>query len=222
MARIGNFARDINLIVSRHLSVEARQKMVAKEARRILAEAQEKNKAVLGEVPPHKRVVDGNVGAPLESVNVEHGHITFEFDLRMQALRWIGEQLVVNSPFRSGRFRDSIIVVADGVEVEPDDSGKLPPAKEYVFVSTVPYARKIERGLSSQAPEGVFEVVADLAKRRFGNIANIRYTMFGITQGGTMLEEWASYHSSKEEGAKKQQRQYDKDIRNPAVFVKMW
>jgi hypothetical protein len=220
--RIGNFSRDIGLIVDRHLSVEARQKIVAKKAREILAEAEAKNRAVLGETPPHKQIVDGRLGAPLESVNVEHGHITFEFDFTLECLRWIGEQLIINSPVRTGRFRDSIIMLADGVEIDPGEFKTVPRAQEYVFVSTVPYARKIERGLSDQAPEGVFEVVADLAKRRFGNIASIKYTLYGITQGNTMLEEWAIGHSSKEEGIRKQQRQYDKDVRNPAVVVKLY
>jgi hypothetical protein len=221
MARIGNFARDIDLIVSRHLSVEARQKIVADKAREILANAQAANRAVLGETPAHKQIVDGKVGAALESVNVNGGHITFEFSLARPMLEWIMTTLHKNSPLKTGRYRDSIIILADGVEIDAETIASSQIAAEYVFISTVPYARKIERGLSKQAPEGVFEVTADMAKRRFGNIANIRYTMRGITGGGTMLERWAVGHSSKEFGAKKQQRQYDKDVRNPSVVVKM-
>jgi hypothetical protein len=221
MPRIGNFSRDISLIVDRHLSVEARQKIVATKAREILAEVEAKNRAVLGETPPHKQVVDGNIGAPLESVNVEHGHITFEFSLARPMLEWIMTTLNKNSPFKTGRYRDSTIILADGVEIDADAISSSPIAAEYVFISTVPYARKIERGLSKQAPEGVFEVTADMAKRRFGNIANIRYTMRGITGGGTMLERWAVGHSAGEPTPRKQQRQYDKDVRNPAVVVVM-
>jgi hypothetical protein len=49
-------------------------------------------------------------------------------------------------------------------------------ASRYEFVSTVPYARKIERGLSPQAPDGVYQVVAVLAQKRFGNVARIRFS----------------------------------------------
>ena len=48
-------------------------------------------------------------------------------------------------------------------------------ADEYVFINTVPYARKIERGSSSQAPDGVYQAVAMLARDRFGNVARITY-----------------------------------------------
>jgi len=174
MARVSVFSREIDLIVSRQLSPEAQQRKAAQYARKVLAEAQQTNKRALGIVPPHKQFVDGKVGAALESVNTDHGRIVFTFELAHEMLRWIGEQLVINSPVLTGRYRDSHVLLADGVEVDAD--GKIPEAQTFAFVSTVPYARKIERGLSDQAPDGVYEVVAVLAQRRFGNIARIRFT----------------------------------------------
>ena len=54
-------------------------------------------------------------------------------------------------------------------------------AEEYVFINTQPYARKIEgtggRRMAPQAPDGVYQAVATLAQRRFGNIARITFSL---------------------------------------------
>lgn len=174
MARIGNFERDIQLVLSNTISREARQRLAAKSARKILADAQEKNKRALGAVPPHRQFVDGKAGVALETVNPDRGTIVFQFELVDELLQWIGEQLVINSPVLTGRYRDSHVLLADGVEVEI--GGQIPQAERYSFVNILPYARKIERGQSDQSPDGVYEVVAALAQRRFGNIARIKFS----------------------------------------------
>ena len=225
MARIGNFTREVKLWVSENMSPAARQKLAATMARKLLSEAQTQNKKVLGKVPPHTQVVDGRIGAPLESVNPDRGRIIFEFELVMDLLSWIGEQLVLHSPVgeapedpHPGLYRRSHKLLADGVEIDPE--GRIPPAEEYTFVNIQPYARKIERGHSSQAPEGVYEVVADLARRRFGNIAKIRYTLIGISDSGaSSLWDWAAANASRAEGAAKQRGQYEKNIRQPAIRI---
>lgn len=214
MSRIGTFAKDIRLFTDKNLSVEARQKLVAKAARGILARAQEENFKALGRSTDHETFVDGRHNARLESVNLDHGKIVFTFDLFEPALAWIGEQLVQASPVLTGRYQRSHIMLADGIEVDPD--GEIPNAEEYVFVNTVAYARKIEGGLSDQAPDGVYEEIAKAAAARFGNIANVRYTLRNISGGGTHLEQWASKHSA---GARKPRRQFEKDTRNPAIAV---
>lgn len=205
MARIGNFARDVKLIVDKHLSPQARQKFAAAEARRILSDVQASNARVFGEAPQHTTIVDGKIGAPLESVNPEHGKIVFEFQLMGHVLEWIGEQLVLHSPVLTGRYRDSHVMLADGVEVDVDAGAKAPAAESYTFVNTRPYARKIERGLSDQAPDGVFEVVADMARRRFGNIANIKFTYVAL---------YVPASRSKSE------RSAERESRNPAIVVR--
>lgn len=230
MARISAFSREIDLIVSRHLSPEARQQHVGKAARKILKEAQATNRRVLGVVPPHKQFVDGREGAPLESVNADHGHIVFQFELIGEALRWVGEQLVIHSPVGTppedphpGLYQQSHVLLADGVEVEPEAGMNIPPAEEYKFVSLVPYARKIERGQSDQAPDGVYEVVAAMAQRRFGNIAKFRFTHTEIAGGakGGMLFAWAERNAAKVSGsAAKRRQQFIKNVRQPSIVVR--
>ncbi len=189
--RVETFDRDIELILSNDLSPKARSERLAEFARQELAAAEAKNSRALGYVPPHETFVDGRQGAPVETVKAD-GTVIFEFSLIETALAVIAEMLIIASPVLTGQFRSSIALFADGDEVEP---GKVPPnASEFVFLSTVPYARKIERGLSQQAPDGVFQVVANLASRRFGNIARVRFGYRSLPSGA--IGNWAQTNSA--------------------------
>lgn len=165
--------RDIVAFVKEGLSPQAEAQARGAIARGILAEAQEQNRKAIGVVPHHETFVDGRRDAPLESVNPD-GIIVFEFNLLLDIFAWVGEQLVLHSPVLSGRYRNSHLFLADGVPIDP--GGAVPPAEEYVFVNSTVYARKIERGDSDQAPDGVYEGVAALAAERFGNMARVRFT----------------------------------------------
>jgi hypothetical protein len=202
MARIGNFEKDIQLVLSNTISREARQRLAATTARKILSDAQDKNSRALGVVPPHRQFVDGKAGVALETVDPDRGTIVFQFELVDELLRWIGEQLVTHSPFLTGQYTRSHVMLADGVEVDPD--GHIAPAETYLFVNIAPYARKIERGESDQAPDGVYEVVAALAQRRFGNIARVRFTYRALS---TPVER------------SREARAAERNSRNPAIVV---
>jgi hypothetical protein len=58
-----------------------------------------------------------------------------------------------------GLYKRSHVLIADGVAV---DDGKIPPLAKTsdVRFNIQPYARKIERGLSPQRPDGVYQAVA--------------------------------------------------------------
>lgn len=178
--RVPAISRDIELMIVDTLSPEAQSTFLVEFAREKLEQAQSENRAALGRVPDHQTFVDGQRRDDLESVR-PNGVIAFEFELLEQLLAWIGEQLVLHSPVLSGKYANSHVVFVDGVEAAP---GSVPmDGEEWAFINTVPYARKIERGLSPQAPDGVYEAVAAIASRRFGNIARIRYTFRSITGG---------------------------------------
>lgn len=158
------------------LSPEAKSRAFAAFARQGLEAEQAKQRAFSGRELPFEQYVDGRQGAPLESVR-PNGVIMFEFELVLDVLRWIGDMLVQNSPVLTGRYQDSHVMFADGVQVDIDTApGMVPPAQEYVFLNVQPYARLIELGWSDQTPDGVYQGVASMAQRRFGNVAKIRFT----------------------------------------------
>lgn len=148
-------------------------------ARSKLSEAEAVNKSVLGHVPPHKTFVDGTEGATEDRVKPDGGVVMYEFELVSDTLVWIGDQLREHSPVGSGPdkhaglYKDSHILYADGSEVP--EGADVPQAGEYVFISALPYSRKLEHGSSPQAPDGVYQAVASLAKSRFGNVASIEF-----------------------------------------------
>lgn len=152
-------------------------------AHEAIEEAKEINRSVLGRVPPFEMFVDGSKSASLASAKAS-STIVVEFKLITEALIWIAEQLEKFSPVRTGRYQRSHVLLADGSEVEV--AAQIPFASQYVFINTMPYARKIERGSSSEAPNGVYQAVAALARGRFGNLARITYG-FRTVIGGSMI-----------------------------------
>lgn len=194
---------DISSLVYSSLSPESQREAIADLARQALKDAEQVNRRVLGHAPEHKTFVDGRKEAPLESVKPD-GLIVFEFNLITDLLAWIAEQLETHSPIRTGAFAKSHKLFADGVEADPANP---PPAEEYVFMSLLPYAESLEHGHSKQDPNGIYEVVATLAQRRFGNQAVVRFmyrTPFGMTLSGL---------------AGSARRQPHKDAHQPAITV---
>lgn len=178
--RVEPIDKDIDLIIRKDLSPEALSATLAQFAFEEIEEAKEINRRSIGVVPPYTVWVDGKKGAPLASVKPD-GIIIAEFELVQELLSWIHEQLQKHSPVKSGLYARSHELFADGVQVEnPNDA---PQADEYVFLNTQRYARKIERGASAMAPQGVFQVVAKLAQGKFGNVARTTFTFRTVISG---------------------------------------
>lgn len=164
--------RDIQFLINEELSPAAQSKALARFAREELEKAQGVNERALGRRPDHETFVDGAKTELVERVRPD-GTIVFEFELLDDLFGYIDLQLVVHSPTKSGRYSRSHVLLADGVAVDPERP--TPDASRFVYVNTQPYSRKIERGQSKQAPDGVYQVVAAIANRRFGNIASIKF-----------------------------------------------
>lgn len=214
--KIDPIDRDVSLIISDLLSPEAQSKVLAQAAADQRDEALAINTRALGHAPAYDTFVDGRKGADLSTIK-PNGVAVFEFELLDDVFGWIDLQLITHSPVKSGRYRKSHVFMADGVEVDPQ-SAKIPEAREYVYVSTVPYARKIERGLSPQAPEGVYQAVAVLAAKRFGNIARIKFgfrtPLFGA------VDQWARTTSLTRRGRRMTTNQRAEWLRRqPAIII---
>lgn len=192
--KISPIRKDFQVILSEELSPRGRSLALAGFARGELIKAQEQNRKALGRVPEHETYVDGRKGAALESVRPERGLIVFEFDLQEDAFIWIHQMLVKHSPLgpgKDGHYRDSHLFLVDGHEADPTQPQLI--ENEAVFVNHKAYARKIEgdkragrKPISRQAPDGVYQVIADMAKRRFGNSLSIRFGYRSLlTKAGT-------------------------------------
>jgi hypothetical protein len=144
-------------------------RLTANLARRKLAEIEP------GQGPPQQTFVDGREGAALDSVRTG-GQIRFVWADLGPILDWIWEELVTRSPVGPERgaphYRDVHWLVIDGERVEVPEAGeaaRISGRSICTFVNARPYSRKIEYGLSLQAPDGVYELVALEAQQRFPN-----------------------------------------------------
>ena len=172
----------INVLINELLSPKAQSLLLASVAKTARNEAIAINRRALGRDPKYDTYVDGRIGAQLELVK-PNGQIIFEFQLLLDVFGWIGQQLVERSPVGDPpiHYFQNHLFFADGIQVMPGE--KVPLASRYEFVNAVPYSRKIERGLSPQAPDGVYHVVAVMAQKKFGNIAKVRFTYRSIAGG---------------------------------------
>ncbi|ETR75066.1 hypothetical protein X566_20125 [Afipia sp. P52-10] len=172
--RIEPIDRDIQFLINEELSPAGRSAALAQYAREQFQEAQAINRRALGRTPDHETFVDGARTEAVERVRPD-GTVVFEFELLDDLFGYIDLLLITHSPRKSGRYQRSHVLLADGAAIDPD-ADELPKASEFVVINTQPYARKIERGQSAQAPDGVYQVVAALAARRFGNMASIKFS----------------------------------------------
>lgn len=197
--------------------------MLAQFAREKLAEGEAINQSAIGYVPAHKTFVDGSEGRQEESVNPDGGVIVYEFELISEVLQWISITLEESSPVGSGSdphpglYAHSHALFADGTLVDPNSPP--PTAAEFVFMNSQPYARKIEKGFSNQFPDGVYQVVATLARNKFGNIAKISFEYRSL-QGGA-IGAWAATTTMSHKGHAVAKTRSDWLTRQPCIVVKV-
>lgn len=152
-------------------------------ARRVLAEEQAR-----GFDRNPRVIVDRRFDAPIESVK-PFGRIEFVQRVDIgEVVEWIWKRLLERSPVLTGRYQDSHIVMINGVQV-PDiraiglEQRGYQPGDRIQFVNTQPYARKIEKGHSVKAPNGVYRTVFAAARRRYGRNLFIDYKFVKLNLG---------------------------------------
>lgn len=156
----------------------ARAQHFAAQARQVATEIQRNNDIAVGARVPREQLVDGRANAPLESVK-PGGQVVFLWQFYREIVREL--MTVVNSlaPVKTGRYRASFVIEADGVEVSSPDA--VSTAREVVVYNRQPYARRLEPTwgsprLSRMAPNGIMEVAEQRVRRRFGGVAAIKFS----------------------------------------------
>lgn len=161
-------AIDIHALIDNELSPKAQSRALADFAREQLGEAENVNATALGFVPAHHVQVDGANDVSEDGVKPD-GLIVYTFDLHADALIWIIDELRLFAPILSGRFKQSFELFVDGLLADLEQ--EIPEGRQFIFMSSLAYAGKIEgenkAPESDQAPDGVFEAVAALARLRF-------------------------------------------------------
>lgn len=170
---------EVDFAIESWTGPQAVSNLLAQAAREILGEVDARNMLALGHAITFRTLVDGAVSEAIERVRPD-GVIDRVYDVMPLVLMQLGEMLWQHSPVKTGRYRASHRLLADGEEIAEVTAGwSLPhlPAgiNEFVFVPTVPYARPIEGGWSKQAPDGVYQVVAAMGAQSFSGFARISF-----------------------------------------------
>jgi hypothetical protein len=174
--------QDFQTILIDDLGPKAVSAAIAQLAREAIAEAESINAAALGEPVTYQTTVDGRIGDDFDKVSPD-GVIVATFDVKTEALSWIEQQLVAHSPVRTGHYQKSHRVLVDGAITS---IGAIAvDVTRVVFAPLASYAPEIEPhdgkdGESRKAPDGVYQVVAALARQRFGNVADISFAWLSI------------------------------------------
>jgi hypothetical protein len=217
----GLFARQVQL-VSEQVG-ELRRQALIQLANQSFAAADRQNTEILGRSPDFQTIVDGQAGASPDRVKLG-GTIVYLFKLGSATLQEAVDDafrmLAELSPVQTGRFQNSFRLFVNGVEqnlVAGGEALELRDDDEIQITNLQPYARKIERGWSSQAPNGIFEVVAAGLKSRYAstlriNFAYDRYPGFEVGAG----RRGAALNSHSREG----RADFDRAGRYPTIYLR--
>lgn len=165
MASPHSVARNIRLFRDQALSPAAQSAYLARVAINARDTAVRR-----GDAPPHWTTnVDGRQGAPESSVRPD-GFILYRFNVMGLAAKAALQLCKERSPVRSGRYRDSWVVVVEG-KPWSGDVADVPDGKPVMIVNPQPYARKIDTGaMKMSVPPGIVEAVRQSIQRKFPTV----------------------------------------------------
>lgn len=187
--------------------------LVARDIERIDA----RNAAAIGVRIPRETFVDGVATNDLTRAG-EHSEIVTRWRVEVGVVEWIWEAVHSAGRVKSGAYRASALLYADGREVATP--GETIGAREVLILPTVPYARKIERGLKGYGPGKVYEAIAQAARARFANAARVKFTFAEPEGAAPGLDHWAAAHARRVVAHPgRAAAQHAKNRRQPAILV---
>ncbi|MFT8481371.1 hypothetical protein [Gluconobacter oxydans] len=166
MASPRSVARNIRLFRDQALSPAAQSARLAAVAIKARDQAVRS-----GDAPPHwVTIVDGRQGTPESSVQPD-GFILYKFNVMGLAAQAALQLCKDRSPVRSGRYRDSWMVVVDG-RPWTEEVADIPEGVSVMIVNPQPYARKIDTGAmkNMSVPPGIVDAVRKLVQRKFPTV----------------------------------------------------
>lgn len=164
--------------VSRQFSIAIDQVKGDVRAAHVALAKREHNKVMRADPRPvtFTRVVDGRKDAAEETVSVG-GIIVYHYPRLSEVVAFAMQALFDASPVDSGEYRKAHTLFVNGRPAP--NLLAWSPGDEIAISNPLPYVRKIEMGLMTMRVPGtdhVYERASNIVKRRFGNVAMIRFT----------------------------------------------
>lgn len=182
-ARLQSYDRDIELILE-GLSTTERRALIKEAADETFGAARRQNEQALGYRPPEKLTTDNVRNKQPEDMKLG-GYSSLEFEVGSDILVFAAELAKRISP-RSGSNRkaknrtyaENHLVIVDGEVIPPPYD--RPDFETAIIANLLPYTRKIERGLSKQRPNGVYEALLyPEVNRRYGGLYDVEFIYIG-------------------------------------------
>lgn len=130
-----------------------------------------------------RQYVDGVEGAPFEAVR-GNGVIVVDYQRLDIVAQFAMETLFDLSPVDSGDYRKAHTLFVDDTAVTNLKDWEV--GQEVSIANFLPYSRKIELGVMKMRVPGtdhVYQQAEQIVRRRFGNIADIRFTYRAVVSG---------------------------------------
>lgn len=157
--------------------------------------------------PVYLQAVNGRLGAPANAVRAP-GPIVYSFEWLADATAFGLSWLRAAAPVRTGRYRRSFIVTADGRETKAEAIGF---AREVSVVNVQPYSRKIQVGAKGfTARRGLFDAAARRVNREFRGLIKARVVFLRLS---------GAYQLKAAQG-RRRDRQRGGDVTYPALQLK--
>lgn len=205
---------------------EAARQLLIRTARdgtaRILAE-----QTARGGVAPTVTSYANHPGnANLDSV-VLPGPIVSVFDYRSEVVQVALDMLVKASPRQSGTYIANHLVFANGAQVAPEALSKIVAAAQIMIANAVPYARRIEIGVTEsgrafvlQVPNRIYERTAKKLSARFGNVASITFGYTSLSNAYATKGGLASHYTARGGTRRRRHQKAGSEVQAPAIFIR--
>lgn len=156
------------------------------------------------------------------------GPIVFRYRYHREILKVALDELRRASPVVSGLYRGSHYVFVNGIPVE-GVPGSVNAGDEIFVANPVPYARRLEVGLTKSGRAFVVQVPPDIYGRvmrsvlipRYGKIAKFSLEYVLIPGAHTIKGGLASHYVAKGGKRRKRRQQVGSQVRSPAIVITM-
>ena len=221
------FRRTVTVAWPQHAQGEAKKLLVA-TARSGHAKIMSEQSARAG-FPPEFDAYANTPGNPnLDSV-VLPGPIVYRYRYAREMITVALEELRKASPVVSGDYRNGHVLFVDGVPVSGVPA-QLKAGQDLMISNPVPYARRLEVGLTTsgrpfviQVPPRIYErVLKGILIPRYRNVARLSLDYAEIPPAYVIKGRLPSHYIAKGGIRRKRRQEVGKPVRAPAIVIQVY
>ena len=223
------FRRTVTVAWPKHADEEAR-KLLVSTARAGHAKIMAEQISRAGIAPDFDAYANTPGNTNIETVKVPGGMIVYRYRYAREILTVALEELRKASPVISGLYRDSHTLFINGVAVtNPGTSASLKAGDEIFIANPVPYARRLEVGLTESGRAFVIQTQPRIYERtlknilipRYRNVAKLSLDYVTIPDAYIIKGRLPSHYIAKGGVRRRRRQQVGQPVRAPAIVISL-